>query len=265
LSQSRELVKLKQLDTMKDNFISTVSHELRTPLTSMLASVALIQQGVAGEISEQQAKLIQIVNRNAHRLKNLINDLLDLSRLESGRTQMSFEKIDLGEVIGDCVSEIESLAAEKNIQLQTEFEFKEPIEVDPPKIQQVLTNLIGNALKFTPGGGGITVRTSPIKTGALVQVIDTGPGIALDQQKKIFSRFYQIEDALTRSTDGTGLGLAICKRIVTLHGGDIRVKSEEGKGSTFEFTLPGAPLTREKTNGSSGQKQENIQGKDKEE
>ena len=238
LSQSRELVKLRQLDTMKDNFISTISHELRTPLTSMLASISLIRQGFAGELSKQQADLLGIVHRNAERLKALINDLLDLSRLESGKTQLNYEKVDLDKVLRDCVSEIEHLASEKHIRLDTALKFGQKLVIDPMKIQQVLINLMGNALKFTPEGGTVKIQSCRERDHARIWVKDTGCGIAKDQLDKVFGRFYQVEDALTRSSTGTGLGLAICKRIVELHGGKIRVKSTVGKGSTFEFTLP---------------------------
>lgn len=238
LSQSKELVKLRQLDTMKDNFISTVSHELRTPLTSMLASVSLIRQGFAGAISDQQNDLLSIVHRNAERLKAIINDLLDLSRLESGRTQLSFEKVNLDQMVRDCLSEIESLAAEKKIRIQASLQFGGVIELDPMKIQQVLINLVGNALKFTPEGGEVTVETRKSKESARIRVKDTGIGIPEDQLEKVFRRFYQVEDTLTRSKQGTGLGLPICKRIVELHGGKIRAESVMGQGSCFEFTLP---------------------------
>jgi len=238
LSQSRELVKLRQLDTMKDNFISTVSHELRTPLTSMLASIALIRQGFVGDISDKQAELLQIVQRNAERLKAIINDLLDLSRLESGRTQLNFEQVEFDPLVRDCVSEMEQLAAEKQIRIDMSLKFDGRLEVDPMKIQQVLINLVGNALKFTPEGGRVTVETRRIKDCARVRVKDTGCGIPEDQLDKVFRRFYQVEDTLTRSQQGTGLGLPICKRIIELHGGQIRAESPAGGGSCFEFVLP---------------------------
>ena len=244
LSQSRELVKLRQLDTMKDNFISTVSHELRTPLTSMLASLSLIRQGFAGEVVEAQKNLLKIIHRNAERLKMLINDLLDLSRLESGRTQLNYEMTDLDSLVLECLDDIQHLASEKRIQLKTSLKFASKIRVDSMKIQQVLINLIGNALKFTPEKGHVTVSTCKKDSDACVQVKDDGYGIPPEQQDKIFDRFHQVEDALTRSSTGTGLGLAICKRIVELHGGRIGVKSKVGKGSTFEFILPGTRPAR---------------------
>jgi len=238
LSQSRELVKLRQLDTMKDNFISTVSHELRTPLTSMLASLALVQQGFVGEISQRQSDMLQIIDRNAKRLKAIINDLLDLSRLESGRTQLNLEPVELDPLIRDCLGEMKPLATDKRIQLRTSLRFGGRLRADPMKIQQVLINLVGNALKFTPEGGSITVESRRSKEGARIRVKDTGCGIPRDQLDKVFQRFYQVEDTLTRSKQGTGLGLPICKRIVELHGGRIRVESEPERGCCFEFTLP---------------------------
>ncbi len=238
LSQSRELVKLRQLDTMKDNFISTVSHELRTPLTSMLASLALIRQGMVGDVSAQQMELLQIVHRNAERLKAIINDLLDLSRLESGRAQLNFERVDLDSLVQDCLGEMAQLAAEKGVHLGSSLAFRRELEADPMKVQQVLINLVGNALKFTPEGGRITVETGQVEDGARVRVRDTGCGIPQDELEKVFLRFYQVEDTLTRSKQGTGLGLPICKRIVELHGGRIRVESQPEQGCCFEFVLP---------------------------
>lgn len=238
LSQSRELVKLRQLDTMKDNFISTVSHELRTPLTSMLASLSLIQQGFVGEVAPPQAELLTIIRRNAERLKALINDLLDLSRLESGRTQINLEKTDLNRLVLDCLQDIRHLAEEKKIHLGTDLRFQGTIEIDPMKIQQVMINLLGNGLKFTPEGGSVTVDTHAAGEMALIRVRDTGHGIPEEHLEKIFNRFYQVEDAMTRSTTGTGLGLPICKRIVEMHGGTIRVESKVGSGSCFEVSLP---------------------------
>jgi signal transduction histidine kinase len=238
LSQSRELVKLRQLDTMKDNFISTISHELRTPLTSMLASISLIQQGFAGELSSQQSDLLQIVHRNAQRLKALINDLLDLSRLESGRTQLNFDMVDLDQLVLDCLSDLQHLAAEKNIRMNSSLQFAGKVEADPMKVQQVLINLVGNAVKFTPDEGQVTVQTCKGEDRAWVRVRDTGCGIPKDQLEKVFDRFYQVEDTLTRTQPGTGLGLPICRRIIELHSGEIRAMSKPGEGSCFEFWLP---------------------------
>ena len=232
--------RLKELDRMKSDFVSHVSHELRTPLTAIKGAVDLILREVAGPLTEKQIHYLTRVRSNTQHLAGLINDLLDLAKIESGRIEIKSSHVSLGGLVHDVVEALRPVAAEKVIALEATI--GEPsilVWGDRDKINQVLTNLIGNAIKFTPVQGRVTVSVSR-NGGESVQVSvsDTGPGVAPDEKEKIFAKFYQIAEVNGESSKGTGLGLAIARALVELHGGKIWVESEEGRGSTFLFTLP---------------------------
>jgi putative tryptophan/tyrosine transport system substrate-binding protein len=237
--------KLKELDRMKSDFVSHVSHELRTPLTAIKGAVDLILREVTGPLTEKQIHYLTRVRSNTQHLASLINDLLDLSKIESGGIEVKSSRVYLSGLVHEVVEALRPVAAEKAIALEATV--REPsilIWADRHKINQVLMNLIGNAIKFTPVQGRVTVSTTRNGgEGVQVSVSDTGPGIPPDEKEKIFAKFYRIAEVNGENPKGTGLGLAIAKALVELHGGKIWVESEPSRGSTFSFTLPlsGAP------------------------
>jgi signal transduction histidine kinase/GGDEF domain-containing protein len=237
---------LRRIDGMKSEFVSVASHELRTPLAAIKNAVQLVLKGTAGKINENQEKFLSMAERNINRLTNILNDLLNLSKIESGKIELKFENIGLKGIIELTASSLRPHADGKSIKI--DLEINEPLPAvygDPEKIERILTNLVGNAIKFTPEGGRILIIAQPLahdeKTGygdrVAVSVKDTGIGIPEDQLEKIFEKFHQVEGSLHRSVSGTGLGLAITKGLVEAHQGKIWVESEVGKGSTFTFTL----------------------------
>jgi putative tryptophan/tyrosine transport system substrate-binding protein len=242
--RTRELAfaneRLKELDRMKSDFVSHVSHELRTPLTAIKGAVDLILREVAGPLSEKQVHYLTRVRSNTQHLTGLINDLLDLSKIESGRIEVKSSRVSLNGLVREVVEALRPVAAEKVIALEATI--REPsirVWADRDKINQVLMNLIGNAIKFTPVQGRVTVSASKNdEENVQVSVSDTGPGVPPDERGKIFAKFYRVAETNGENSKGTGLGLAIAKALVELHGGKIWVESEEGGGSKFSFTLP---------------------------
>jgi signal transduction histidine kinase len=238
----RANLELKRVDQMKSEFISVASHELRTPLATIKNVVQLILKGKTGEINEVQTNFLSMAEKNIDRLTNILTNLLDLSRIESGKIQMKSEELDLRGVIEFILSSLKPQADGKSIQLNMEVaEEIRRVYGDREKIEQILTNLIGNAIKFTSEGGEVSVLAKPFhEQGGMVaiSVRDSGIGIPEDQLEKVFGKFYQVEGSLNRSVSGTGLGLAITKELVEASDGTIWVESEVGKGSTFTFTLP---------------------------
>lgn len=247
LKLSHEVKKLRQIDAMKNDFLSLVSHELRTPLTSIMAySETLLMDGMVVDETERK-EYLQIIYSEGERLTRLINDVLDLTKMEAGKMDYFFEEYDISLIIRNAVMNSTSLAAQRKHTLTTELEPGVPaVRLDKDRIMQVLMNLLSNAIKFTNEGGRITVRAQmePPAEGEgvskflRVSVTDTGIGIAPQDLSKVFSKFEQIE-SIDHHSVGTGLGMPICKQIVEEgHGGRIWVESELGKGSTFIFTLP---------------------------
>ncbi len=238
---------LRRIDSMKSEFVSVASHELRTPLAAIKNAVQLVLKGTAGKINENQEKFLSMAERNINRLTNILNDLLNLSRIESGKIELKFENIGLKGIIELTVSSLRPHADGKSIKIDLEINEQLPaVYGDPEKIEQILTNLIGNAIKFTPEGGRILITARTLTRNeegghgdsVAVSVSDTGIGIPSEHLDSIFEKFRQVEGSLQRSVSGTGLGLAITKGLVEAHQGKIWVESEAGKGSTFTFTLP---------------------------
>ena len=234
--------RLKELDKMKSDFVSNVSHELRTPLTSIKGSVDNMLDGLTGPVNEKQVRYLARIKSNTDRLSRLINDLLDLSRIEAGRIDLQPANLPLATLAGEVAEHLRPLAAEKLIQV--EVASPDPgvtAWADRDKVTQVLMNLMSNAIKFTPSHGKVVITVQRNGEGwAEVSVRDTGPGIRPDEAGKIFDKFYQVAQAASQKSKGTGLGLAISKSLVEMHGGTIRVESEPERGSTFSFTLPAA-------------------------
>jgi signal transduction histidine kinase len=232
--------RLKELDTMKSEFVSSVSHELRTPLTAIKGSVDNMLDGLTGLLNDKQVRYLARIKSNTDRLSRLINDLLDLSTLEAGKITLKPADVRLGELARDIAATLRPVAAQRLISLEVSSPNGGVTAwADRDKVTQIFMNLIGNALKFTPSHGKVTVAVE--RNGdawVRVSISDTGPGIPFNEVQKIFNRFYQIGNAGKEKTKGTGLGLSISKSLVEIHGGKIWVESEIGKGSTFSFTLP---------------------------
>ncbi len=233
---------LRRLDEIKSEFVAVASHELRTPLATIKNAIQLILQRKTGEINENQEKFLSLAEKNINRLTNILNSLLDLSKIESGRMELNFEEINLRDSIEVILSSFKPMTDGKSIQIKIEVEKDLPsVYGDREKIAQIMINLVGNAIKFTPEGGTIFVSAKSYHgNGKMVaiSVRDSGVGIPEDQLEKVFEKFHQVEESLRRSTGGTGLGLAITKGLVEAHNGKVWVESEIGKGSTFTFTLP---------------------------
>jgi PAS domain S-box-containing protein len=228
--------KLRKIEQMKSEFLSNVSHELRTPLQSISGFTKLILTGKVPDASTQQ-EFLQIIERESLHLNNLINDLLDMSRLESGRFQINKRLLPIRDTIVDAVKSFYSLAREKNIALSEDIPEELPeIEADGERLRQVVINLLSNAIKFSNPGGKVNIKVEHGNKELLIRVTDQGIGIPEEAMPRLFERFYQSEDKLAKG--GTGLGLYISKQVVEAHGGHIQVESQAGKGSTFSFTLP---------------------------
>ncbi|GBE05845.1 sensor histidine kinase YycG [bacterium BMS3Abin10] len=231
--------RLHKLNQMKSEFVSVVSHDLRTPLTSIKNAIQLMITGKTGALNDTQKRFMSMAERNIDRLARLINDLLDLSRLEAGKIELRFSGVDIKHLMQYAVETFKPRASERSVQLGTDLPEDLPaVRADSDRIEQVLFNLMDNALKFTPEKGQITVSAENMGDKVGVKVKDTGVGIPADDQRHIFDQFYQVEDSLSRKTQGSGLGLAIVKQMVEAHGGEISVTSQVNKGSSFFFTLP---------------------------
>lgn len=229
---------LEEALKVKSEFTSTVSHELRTPLAAIKEGIAIVSDGTAGGLNNEQKEFLDIAKRNVDRLARLINNILGFQKLEAGKATFSFEHEDVNEAVKEAVSTMASLADQKGLYLKFEPAKELPkIKFDRDKISQVLTNLISNAIKFTDNGG-VIIKTDKGDNFVKVSVADTGPGIKKEDIPKLFRQFSQLEDGIKRKTGGTGLGLAISKEIIEKHKGKIWVDCEYGKGSTFSFSLP---------------------------
>lgn len=231
-----DITKMREIDNMKTEFVSIVSHELRTPLTSIMGYIELLEHNKLGELSEQQGKAVNIISTETKRLTSLVNDILDLSKLEAGKTILNFEETNIEECIDQ--SPALHLIKDKGIEFKKIIPLSLPkICVDKNKITQVITNLLSNAAKFTQKSGKIIIRITERKDSIIISVTDTGIGIAKKHIPHLFDKFYQVETHLRRQQSGTGLGLPIVKEIVSLHGGLITVASKPKKGTTITFTI----------------------------
>ena len=232
-------IERKKLQQMRDQFISTVSHELRTPLTNMKGIVSNICAGIAGDVNPKLKDYLDRVAINIDRLTRIVNNLLDISNLASGKIVLKRESVEMGNFIKDIVDSFEGQVKMHEISLVSHPPPQIMMfSIDEAWMRQVVINLIGNAIKFTPRGGRITVGLSASDTGGSIRVADTGQGIAAENHAKVFEPFFQVEHEAGGGEKGTGLGLAISTEIVEIHGGTIKVESEIGKGSCFTVTLP---------------------------
>jgi signal transduction histidine kinase len=222
----------------KSQFLINIGHELRTPLNIILGYTELIWDNIYGEVPEKIREVLQRVEKNGRNLLGLINEVLDISKMEAGRLTLSLGNYSMGELVRTASTIVEALAAEKHLALKVTVPSDLPLgRGDERRLTQVLLNLVGNAIKFTDAGE-VKVEVATSDGAFLVSVADTGPGILATDQQLIFEDFRQADSSSTRAKGGTGLGLSIAKRIVELHGGHIWVESSPGKGSTFRFTVP---------------------------
>lgn len=240
LDKEREVVEtMRRLDRAKDDFISTVSHELRTPLTSIVGYTEMLQEGVAGEVDDEQHRLLEIVRRNAERLTTLVEDLLTLSRMEAGSFTVESVVVDLREVLTAAYDSLQPLVTSRDVRVELALPDQPvPVTGDRLQLERVALNLVNNAVKFTEDGGAVVIRLDTTDDRAEVEVEDTGIGIPADEVGQLFTRFFRSSTAQSRAIQGTGLGLSIVHRIVEAHGGTITVESEADRGSTFRVSLP---------------------------
>ena len=236
----RDVSQRQALDRMKDEFVSTVSHELRTPLTSIRGSLGLLSTGLLGEVNEKAANLLRIAVNNSDRLVRLINDILDLERMESGRAPLSFRTCSLSELAQQAIEAVTPVADNASVKLVLRASAVEFV-ADPDRLQQVMTNLLSNAIKFSPPDSTVTVSIEQSEEGVSLSVADEGRGIPADKLETIFDRFQQVDASDSRQKGGTGLGLAICRTIVDQHGGRIWAEQNPICGSNFRMFLPADP------------------------
>jgi len=231
--------RLKEYSQLKDDFVATVSHELRTPLAIIIGAIRLVLDEIPGEIVPEQRDILATAMENTKRLSKIVDSLLTISKIESGRLDLQISVTDICELVKDTISDYQSIAQEKGIRLDCKVsQTNVDISLDPDKARQILTNLISNSLKFTPEGGWIEVACAEQDGRVVVTVQDSGVGIARDDMPKLFDKFTQFGRTNGPGERGTGLGLAITKKLVEMHGGTIEVESEVGQGTTFTISLP---------------------------
>jgi signal transduction histidine kinase len=230
----REVTETRQADRIKDALVATVSHELRTPLTSIIGYLELL--GTGERLSEEDARFVDIVRRNAARLQRMVEELLFLSRVEPGGLELELESVDVVELVRTALGSADPAAAAKRITLEYDGPDELCTRADASRLVQVFDNLVSNAIKFTPDRGRVQVSVGAENGSIVASVSDTGCGIPTTEQPRLFERFFR--SSATRDVPGTGLGLTIVRAIVESHGGSIACKSAPGAGTTFTFTLP---------------------------
>ncbi|HZK48095.1 MAG TPA: ATP-binding protein [Thermoleophilia bacterium] len=238
---------LVNLDQLKSDFLATMSHELRTPLTSIIGYSDMLLSGMTGEVTDKQRDFLRSILNSGEALLDLINDILDLTKIEAGKLELSLEPVNLRTALASVLSVVKPRAKEKNLQISTFLPNDlPPLWADSGKLNQVLLNLLTNAIEYTPETGRIGIEARPTPDGLVeIRVNDTGVGIEPADLARIFERFTQVDNTSTRSQGGTGLGLAITRDLIELHQGTITVKSQPGRGSQFIFTIPQAGAQKE--------------------
>jgi signal transduction histidine kinase len=223
----------------KSEFLASMSHELRTPLNAIIGFSEVLQERMFGDLNDKQAEYVDDIIASGRHLLALINDILDLSKIEAGRMELELARFDLPLTLDTTLALVRERAIRHGLQLELALDERVgPVVADERKIRQVLLNLLSNAVKFTPEGGRVTVTAAPADGAVAIAVSDTGVGIAAEDQAAVFEEFRQVGSDAARKREGTGLGLTLARRFVELHGGRLWVTSEVGKGSTFTFTLP---------------------------
>jgi signal transduction histidine kinase len=233
---------LEAANRHKSEFLASMSHELRTPLNAIIGFSEVLQERMFGELNAKQAEYLEDILSSGRHLLSLINDILDLSKVEAGRMELELTQFDLPGALEGALTLVRERAGRQGIGLALEVDPRfGALVADERKVRQVVLNLLSNAVKFTPEGGRVEVRAGRVDGAVEVSVSDTGFGIASEDQERIFEEFRQAGGPQAGKTEGTGLGLALARKFVELHGGRIWVKSEVGKGSIFTFSLPERP------------------------
>ncbi|MDT4895186.1 MAG: two-component system, OmpR family, phosphate regulon sensor histidine kinase PhoR [Acidobacteriota bacterium] len=232
-----DITRLERLERVRQEFLSNVSHELRTPLTSIIAFVETLEDG-AMEDQASNRRFLSIIRKNAERMHNLIDDILELSAIEAGTVEVAIEPVPLSALVNDVLTALASRAAARRVTLNNKVSLDAIVFADARRLEQMLTNLVDNAIKFNREEGSVTIRHKRVEARDRITVIDTGDGIPPEHVKRIFERFYRVDRARSREMGGTGLGLAIVKHLARAHGGDVDVQSTPGQGSTFAIELP---------------------------
>jgi PAS domain S-box-containing protein len=239
----RDITHEVEVDRLKSEFVATVSHELRTPMTSIRGYTDILLMGAAGALNDNQKHFLDIVKTNTERLNTLVNDLLDISRIEAGRVTLSLQALDMREIANDVLADVLRRSQEENKPMKVKVEAPKKLSRalgDMERVRQILGNLVENAYHYSHADGQIVVHMDQKNGSVFIDVKDDGIGIPVEAQERVFDRFYRGEDALVLATPGTGLGLSIVKQLVEMHNGKIWLKSTgvPGQGSTFSFTLP---------------------------
>ncbi len=242
VSVFRDITREIELDRMKSEFVATVSHELRTPMTSIKGYADLLLLGAAGGVTDQQQRFLSTIKTNADRLSILVNELLDISRVDRGIVKLNLMPTDVQDVVDLTVNHLQSRISGENKQLRVIVNIPEDIpqiRADYDKFTQILNNLVDNAFNYTRAGGTVTITAKADGPNVLFSVADTGIGIAREKQERVWQRFFRDDDEdLVKATSGTGLGLSIVKEYVNMHNGEIWLESETGKGTTFFVRIP---------------------------
>lgn len=236
-----DITQLEKLERVRQEFLSNVSHELRTPLTAILAFVETLEDGAIND-AENNHRFLAVIRKNAARMHNLIDDILELSAIEAGMVTVEPAPIRLQPIVGDVMTSLAARAAAREVTVHNEVEAEALVYADPRRLEQMLTNLVDNAIKFNRPGGKVTIRCERANNRDRISVIDNGDGISAEHVERIFERFYRVDRARSREMGGTGLGLAIVKHLARAHGGETNVSSTLGQGSVFTVELQIAPL-----------------------
>jgi signal transduction histidine kinase len=242
-AQQQVLQQLRQLDKAKTDFLATVNHELRTPLTSITAYLDMIREGAGGPVPEGIERMVEVISRNSDRLRRLIEDMLTVSK-QDGTGTLNLKRVDIGQVLQIVVATLRPLADTRDVAINFEESVEDiKINADEAQLEQVFTNIVANAIKFTPDGGRIDITSEPSaaedgRPAVLVRVADTGVGIPTQEIPQVFTRFYRASNASSAAVPGSGLGLAIAHDIVRRHTGKLGLESQLGKGTTLSVQLP---------------------------
>jgi signal transduction histidine kinase len=256
----KALARVSEADRLKSNFLATVSHELRTPLTSIIGYSEMLGEGIAGELSADQAEYVKTIHAKGEQLLGLITGLLDLTKLDSGTMPLRYASVEIDPILADVVKTVRPAALKKGVEVVLNGSASLELTADGERLRQVFTNLVDNALKFTPKGGTVSLTASivdapadddsasvlfaPLAKSVEVRVADTGIGIPAEERPRVFEAFYQVDSSSTREYGGSGLGLSIVKRIVEVHGGSVRIDANEPCGTVFVVMLPSAAARR---------------------
>jgi two-component system phosphate regulon sensor histidine kinase PhoR len=235
-----DITSVERLERVRQEFLSNISHELRTPLTSILAFVETLEDGAIDD-TKNNRRFLNTIRRNAERMHGLISDILELSLIESGKISIDIKQVRIRHLVEEVFASLHAKARERSIKLKNEILEGERAIADPMRLEQMITNLVDNAIKFNRQGGEVSVRIEHATGKDLISVSDTGEGIMAAHATRIFERFYRVDRGRTRDIGGTGLGLAIVKHLARLHGGDVYVASILGQGTTFTIELPAIP------------------------